>query len=108
MEDPQGPCPQGAFNTAGEMKLTSVKRHQPIRPVSTAKCWLCGVSWEGCKRCGGEIRNGSKEKTELNLDCERKGRFQEIVGRRNRILGKGKDVRERPSNGVNWVCTGAP
>lgn len=77
------------------MKLASVKWHQPIWPVSTAKNCLCGVSGAGYKKGGGGIRTGSREKTELNLDCGGKGRSQKTVGRRNHLLGKGNDVRER-------------
>lgn len=69
---------------------------------------MCGVSRAGYKKEGGRIRTGSREKTELNLDCGGKGRFQKTVGRRNHLLGKGNDVRERLVMGVNWVCSGEP
>jgi len=103
-----GTLPSGSFQHSSETKLASVKWHQPIWPVSTAKNWLCGVSRAGYKKGGGGIRTGSREERELNLDCGGKGRFQKTVGRRNHLLGKGPDVRERLVMGVNWVCPGRP
>lgn len=50
---------------------------------------------QATRREEGGIRTGSREKIELNLDCGGKGRSQKTVGRRNHLLGKGNDVRER-------------
>lgn len=73
--DPPGPCPQGAFIAAGEMKTDIMKQYQPVRPLRLESAG-CIEPEQGLRDGRAEIKKAPSGRQ--NLICTLKEK--QIIG----------------------------